>query len=102
TALFNPPALDAGHALVWLLAALLLVYTGYSLGSIAYQSWGAGLTQARALRSLVTGSREACGLLGVIAAAVLPAMVGLSGLCLFFLLALASAAWLLLNRGAPA
>ena len=102
TALFNPPEMDAGHALAWLLGALLLVHTGYSLGNIAYQSWGAGLTQARELRSLITGCREAVGMLGVIAAAVLPAIAGLSWLCLVFLITLAGAAWLLLTRGTPA
>ena len=99
-ALFNPPALGQGNALVWLLAALLLVHTGYSLAGIAYQSWGAALTHARSLRSLVTGSREACGLLGVIAAAVLPTLIGLPGLSVAFLFALAAGAWLLLTRGA--
>jgi Na+/melibiose symporter-like transporter len=102
TALFNPPQLGPGQALVWLLAALLVVHTGYSLAGIAYQSWGAGLTQARELRSLVTACRETCGLFGVIAAAVLPAAIGLPGLCLVFLLALAASAWLLIYRGAPA
>jgi hypothetical protein len=33
--------------LAWFLAALLLVYTAYGLASIAHQSWGAALTQAR-------------------------------------------------------
>jgi Na+/melibiose symporter-like transporter len=87
---------------VWLLAALLIVHTGYSLAGIAYQSWGAGLTQARTMRSLVTACRETCGLLGVIAAAVLPAAIGLPGLCLAFLVALAGGTWLLLHRGATA
>jgi len=102
TALFNPPVLGPGQALVWLLASLLVVHTGYSLAGIAYQSWGAGLSQARELRSLITACRETCGLFGVIAAAVLPAAIGLPGLCLVFLLALAGSAWLLLSRGTQA
>ena len=102
TALFNPPSMGPGPALVWLLAALLVVHTGYSLAGIAYQSWGAGLSQARELRSLITACRETCGLFGVIAAAVLPSAIGLPGLCLAFLLALAGSAWLLVYRGTPA
>ncbi|MBV8635859.1 MAG: MFS transporter [Burkholderiaceae bacterium] len=101
-ALFNPPLLDQGNALVWLLASLMLVHWGHSLGGIAYQSWGASLAHLRSQRALVAGSREACGLLGVIAAAVLPAAIGLPGLCIVFLLALAAAAWLLLGFGARA
>jgi hypothetical protein len=43
-----PSAVPAARAtLAWFLAALLLVYTAYGLASIAHQSWGAALTQAR-------------------------------------------------------
>ncbi|WP_180979456.1 MFS transporter, partial [Janthinobacterium sp. AD80] len=47
-ALFHPPAMQEAATLAWFLATLLLVYTAYGLASIAHQSWGAALTQARA------------------------------------------------------
>ena len=96
--MFNPPAMVEGHALLWLIVCLSLVYPGFSLATIAYQSWGAALTQQRAARSRVTGVREACGLLGVVAAAVLPAMIGLRGLSIVFVVLLALGAWRLLRQ----
>ncbi len=67
---FHPPALPAHLALGWLLASLMLVYLGFGVATIAHQSWGAALTQAQASRARVTGVREACGLAGVIIAAL--------------------------------
>ena len=97
-ALFHPPAQFEAHALAWLLFALTLVYPGYSLASITYQSWGAGLTQKLSERSLVTASREGCGLIGVVLAAILPKWIGLGGLSTVFIIMLAVSAWLLLTQ----
>ena len=44
--LFHPPA-DAALAAPWLAAMVVVTYLGFSLGSIAYQAWGAALTQDR-------------------------------------------------------
>ncbi|HEY8026778.1 MAG TPA: MFS transporter [Burkholderiaceae bacterium] len=98
--MFNPPAWADTHALVWLVLSLSLVYPGFSLATIAYQSWGAALTQQRAMRSRITGVREAFGLLGVVAAAVLPALIGLRGLSVVFLALLALGAWRLVRHAA--
>lgn len=99
-ALFHPPRLTGGVALAWLLSTLLLVYGGFSLAMIAHQSWGAALTQAAGERTRVSAAREACGLLGVIAAASIAGWLGLSWLSGLFVLVLLLAAALLL-RAAP-
>jgi GPH family glycoside/pentoside/hexuronide:cation symporter len=104
-ALFNPPALGAGAALAWFFTTLMLVYLGFSLATIAHQSWGAALTQSVDQRSRVTGVREACGLAGVVLAAAIGGAVGYEGLSIAFAIALVLGAALLLaiaTRPAPA
>ena len=95
-ALFHPPQLATSHVLLWFLASLMLVYAGFGLAMIVHQSWGAALTQAPAERVRLAATREACALLGVIAAAALTAMFGYDVLSLVFALALLSAAAMLL------
>ncbi|MDN2713014.1 MFS transporter [Janthinobacterium sp. SUN118] len=97
-ALFHPPALPEAATLAWFLAALLLVYAAYGLASIAHQSWGAALSQARAQRTRVTAVREGCGLVGVILAAGLTSVLGYEGLSLAFAACLLMAGALLLAR----
>ena len=99
-ALFHPPAAVAGQPFAWFLASLLLVYAGFSLATIAHQSWGAALTQARGERARLTATREACGLLGVVIAAALPSAAGIGWLSAVFVATLLMAATLLL-RFAP-
>jgi Na+/melibiose symporter-like transporter len=84
----------------WFLGSLIVVYVGFSLASIAYQSWGAALDQSKAQRSSITAVREACGLIGVIIAAALPAFTDISALSYVFVLTLLLAAYFLL-RYAP-
>lgn len=72
-ALLNPPS----HApIVWLLASLVLTYLGFSGAQVAYQAWGASIGGHSAVRTRLTAAREGFGLLGVILAAALPAMLG--------------------------
>ena len=97
--LFLPPAMAANFPLPWLLATLLVVYIGFSMATIAHQSWGAALTQSQAQRSRLTATRESCGLLGVILAAILPGTLGMQWLPLIFALILFSSALVL--RTAP-
>ncbi|MES3022347.1 MAG: MFS transporter [Pseudomonadota bacterium] len=99
-ALFNPPALRGNGALAWFLVTLMVVYLGFSLATIAHQSWGAALTQAVAERARVTGVREACGLAGVVLAAAIGAAFGYVGLSVAFAIALALGAALLLAKAA--
>jgi Na+/melibiose symporter-like transporter len=95
-ALFHPPAQAAAFPLAWFVAALLTVYIGFSIATIAYQSWGAALTQQPSERSRLSASREACGLGGVVLAAVLPVWLGLEWLSVVFVVALAAGATVLL------
>jgi Na+/melibiose symporter-like transporter len=97
-ALFHPPAMQAGATMAWFGATLMLVYFGFSLATIAHQSWGAALTHAPADRARVTGVREACGLAGVVLAAAVTAGAGYGGLSIAFAAALALGAALLLAK----
>lgn len=71
-ALLNPP--DA-HAALWLVGALALTYFGFSAATIAYQAWGADVGSDSGLRTRLTAAREGFGLLGVVLAAALPALL---------------------------
>lgn len=99
-ALFHPPALLQDAALLWFLCTLLLVYLGFSLATIAHQSWGAALTQKLTERSRLTATREACGLLGVVLAALLTGWLGFDGLIVIFIITLFICAAILL-KAAP-
>lgn len=71
-ALLNPPA---GHSGLWLLGSLALTYLGFSAATIAYQAWGADIGVDSALRTRLTAAREGFGLVGVVLAAALPAVI---------------------------
>ena len=71
-ALLNPP--DA-HAAPWLLGSLALTYLGFSAATVAYQAWGADVGTTSRLRTRLTAAREGFGLLGVVLAAALPAVL---------------------------
>jgi Na+/melibiose symporter-like transporter len=71
-ALLNPPGADAAG---WLLGSLALTYLGFSAASVAYQAWGADIGADSGVRTRLTASREGFGLLGVILAAALPALI---------------------------
>ena len=71
-ALLNPPD---GHAGLWLLASLALTYLGFSAATVAYQAWGADIGLDSSLRTRLTAAREGFGLLGVVLAAALPAVI---------------------------
>jgi Na+/melibiose symporter-like transporter len=99
--LLRPPAEWIGAA--WLAATLTLVYFGFSLASVNYYAWGAEIAAEPHQRTRVTATREGFALVGVIAAAVVPASLGadpargLAHTALLFLplLALAAAVTLL-------
>lgn len=100
-ALFHPPVLGAAATLAWFGATLMLVYLGFSLATIAHQSWGAALTQAPAERARVTGVREACGLFGVVLAAAVTGAAGYTALSIAFTVALLLGAVLLARARRP-
>jgi len=70
--LLAPPAGAGG---VWLAALLVLVTFGYSLASINYAAWGAELGTDSDSRTRLVAGREGFGLLGVMLAAALPALL---------------------------
>ncbi|PUA18221.1 MFS transporter [Glaciimonas sp. PCH181] len=102
SALFLPPTFVQSLPIVWLVLALLVVYVGFSIATIAHQSWGAALTQAQDQRARLTATREACGLLGVVLAAVLPGLLGMRLLPPVFIVLLFATALLLQIAPRPA
>jgi glycoside/pentoside/hexuronide:cation symporter, GPH family len=97
-ALFHPPAWIGGFALAWFALALLVATLGFSIATIAYQSWGAALSQSGAERTRITAAREGWGLGGIVLAAAVPAWLGFDALIYLFLAGTAAGAWLLLLR----
>ena len=75
--LFNPTAvpLTGAGALAWFAGCVFLCTTGFSIVTINYQALG-GLWDVPANdRTKVTGVREAFGLVGILAASILPAVL---------------------------
>ena len=103
-ALMHPPAMDshshAGSVALgaWFGASLVLVYAGYSLATIAHNSWGANLAPARGERARLTAMREGWALAGVVIAAALPALASLSVLSACFIVLLLVTATVLVRR----
>ncbi|MDH6167280.1 GPH family glycoside/pentoside/hexuronide:cation symporter [Variovorax boronicumulans] len=79
--LFFPQLLidPARHGALLVAAAVLLAltYAGYSMLSIAHQSWGAMLGGDALQRGRIVGWREGMGLAGVVLASVVPTLAGL-------------------------
>ena len=71
-ALLNPPGENVA---LWLVASLALTYLGFSAATVAYQAWGADIGVNSGLRTRLTAAREGLGLLGVVLAAALPALL---------------------------
>lgn len=99
--LLMPPT---GAGMPWLMALLLIAYAGYSLSSINYHAWGAELAPTPNDRTRVVASREGFGLVGVLLAAMLPALLaestsaGLSRLGMLFAPLVLVAALITLGR----
>ncbi len=101
-ALFHPPpGLAMAMLALWMTVALLVTYGGFSLASIAYQAWGAGLSDHQAGQTRVTAAREGCGLVGVVLAAVLPQLIGMTIVTVLLIGLLLVTAFLLLRRAPP-
>lgn len=71
-ALLHPPPVGTA---VWLLGSLVVTYVGFSAASVAYQAWGAAVGTDSRMRTRLTAAREGFGLIGVVLAAALPAML---------------------------
>ena len=75
-ALFSPPAVEGTSLVVWLAICLAVVYTAFSLATIAHGAWGAEMTSDPVGRTRVTATRETFALTGVVIASVTPAFLG--------------------------
>jgi GPH family glycoside/pentoside/hexuronide:cation symporter len=95
--LFFPPTRAPDTLVPWATAMLVLTYAAYSALSVAHQSWGAMLGGDAALRSRIVSWREGLGLVGVLAASVLPTVAGLEVTAVAFALLLAGG-WLAWSR----
>ena len=70
--LFNPvPPVGIGYFVIW----ISIVYFGFTLAQLPYQAWGGELAQDYHGRTRVASVRQAFGLLGLILATTLPALV---------------------------
>jgi Na+/melibiose symporter-like transporter len=74
--LLLPQVRQPDALLAWAAAALVLTYAGYSMISVAHQSWGAMLGGSEAQRSRIVAWREGFALAGVLLASVLPGRAG--------------------------
>jgi glycoside/pentoside/hexuronide:cation symporter, GPH family len=77
SALFFPPV-GAGVLLAWLSVSLLVTYLGFSVLVVVHQAWGARLGGDAKQRARVVAWREGCGLVGVLAASILPSQFGMA------------------------
>jgi Na+/melibiose symporter-like transporter len=99
--LFFPAVQGAQAMLVWCGVLLGVTYLSYSVLSVLHQSWGARLGGDEAQRARIVSWREGLALVGVLVAAVLPALAGLSVVTGVFTVALALAVALLTRAPRP-
>lgn len=92
------PASAAGPA--YLLAWAMVLYVGWTLVAVPYAAWGAELSDDYHERSRITGAREAAMIIGILAAAAVPAVVAAAGGSERD--GLGAVAWLAILIGAPA
>jgi glycoside/pentoside/hexuronide:cation symporter, GPH family len=106
-ALFNPPEVSVSGLGIWLAVSLVVVYLGFSLGSISYYALGAELSDDYNERTRVTATRGALAVAGVLIAAGAPQILstrmgmgdGLSLFSLAFIPALLVGAGATLRHG---
>ncbi|MES2632127.1 MAG: MFS transporter [Pseudomonadota bacterium] len=91
--LFFPPVRGQAQLLAWASMALLVTYAGFSVLTIAHQSWGAMLGGDEAHRGRVVAWREGFGLIGVLVASALPLLAGLGVSAVVLAVALAAGCW---------
>lgn len=90
--MFLPPVKGAPAAL-WLALTSTITYLAYSVVSIAYQAWGAGIGHTPSDRARVTAIREGFGLAGVLGASALLAPELAAYLVACFVVLSALAGW---------
>jgi len=100
--LFVPPLREPELLVWWAAVWLIVTYAAYSALSVAHQSWGAKLGGDAVFRSRVVAWREGLGLVGVVMAAVTPAVGGVPMLLALLLIGLAVGMWAWLRAPRPA
>jgi Na+/melibiose symporter-like transporter len=100
-ALFFPAVTEGAALLWWCGLALALTYLAFGVVTVAHQSWGARLGGDAGQRARIVSWREACALVGVLVASVLPAVAGLSVATVSFALLLALGVVLLWRAPPP-
>lgn len=71
--LFLPTTImNTWQALLYLLPGLVLVYAGFSIGTITYYALGTYAANTSYARTQLSATRETCGLVGVLVAATIP------------------------------
>lgn len=99
-ALFHPP--HTVHILYWFMLAMIIVYTAYSAIIINYYSLAIEYTKNYNQQTLLTAGREACGLIGVLLAALIPYAIHQNaspyGILALILALLCSIGWLTLKE----
>lgn len=98
--MFLPPVTGTAAA-AWLAVTSVMTYLAYSVVSIAYQSWGAGIGETPSQRARVTGIREGFGLAGVLLASALLAPEHTGKLVLCFALLSVLARWMMQHAPTP-
>lgn len=68
-----------GAGFLYLVAALILTYVGYSINALAQSAWGAMLSKGYHDRSRVYGWWQAANITGLLLVLVLPVVLGLKG-----------------------
>lgn len=71
---FPPVGAGANYLLVW----MLVLYVGFTMLTIAHQSWGAELSKDYAERNRIYGWRELAIILGMVSVLALPAVLELT------------------------
>ena len=92
--LFMPLPRAPSMLLLWAGVCLVVTYGAYSALTVAHQSWGAMLGGDALYRSRVVAWREGLGLLGVLLAALAPALWGVSAMLALLLTGLFAGCWL--------
>ncbi len=101
SSLFVPLVHEPDALLWWAGFWLVVTYAAYSALSVAHQSWGAMLGGDALYRSRVVAWREGLGLVGVLLAAVTPALLGVTALLALLLAGLVAGWWAWSNAPQP-
>ncbi len=100
--LFMPLVREPTALVVWAGVCLLITYLGYSALTVAHQSWGAMLGGDARQRSHIVAWREGLGLVGVVLAAVTPALLGVPTMLGLLVVSLAVGWWAWAHAPRPA